>query len=363
MLAVSVLFRRWRCRRGVLRTLGSLWLAGCWCVWLAPAVLGSSLDVRFDAPSLVSCRDVTTDEFKEANPQARLVEARFEITALSGDDRSGQGLQYVYRFVSPAGSVQVVDYAPRTSQATPLAGNVSVERTEEKSRSLVASLSGGWEPLARGGANADLAGKSLSHIRYELKPPVEATLVAGTVERGTGVYFQLRPSAQTAWEGSHEFMLVLQVSRDWRGDVLYVRCEAQQGREGRMTTCGVSRFVVGLYRAGDEEARMAAEDLNRAEAALRRSVARRQQEIQRRATPTVIHRVGALLDMYDPPIPDAWLDRLVYGPTPIQEYEFLRYLPDEVRRRAEEYAQVKRRMSHYDGSRVAQHAGLACEAR
>jgi hypothetical protein len=82
-------------------------------------------------------------------------------------------------------------------------------------------------------------------------------------------------------------------------------------------------------------------------------VVQRQHEIQRRAMPTVVHRVGALLDMYDPRIPDTWLDRLVYGPAQIQDLEFVRYLPDDVRRVADRYAQAKRRVYEYSGSRLA----------
>jgi hypothetical protein len=182
---------------------------------------------------------------------------------------------------------------------------------------------------------------------------MEVVLVAGTVQRGTGVYFKLLPSAETAWEGSRTFVLVMRVSRDWRGDVMYVRCEAQQDRHGRVASRGVSRFVVGLHVAGDEESRAAAEHLNLAEVALRRTVAQRQHDIQRRAMPTVVHRVGALLDMYDPRIPDTWLDRFVYGPAQIQDYEFVHYLPEDVQRLADRYAQAKRRMVGYSGSRLA----------
>jgi hypothetical protein len=319
----------------------------------AQPALATSSEVRFDAPFLVSCRDVTTDAFAASSPHQRLVEARFDITALPADDQSPQGLQYLYHFVSPTGTVQIVDYQPRTSQATQWAGNVSIERQQETGKSLGVSLSGGAQPLAQGAASADRTEKSTAQIRYELKPPMEVILVAGTVQRGTGVYFKLLPSAESAWEGSHEFVIVMRVSRDWRGDVMYLRCEAQQDQRGRVASRGVSRFVVGIHAAGDEEARLAAENLNHAEQALRRAVAERQKDIERRSMPTVVHRVGALLDMYDPRIPATWLDRLVYGSTDIEQYDFVDYLPDNVRRLADHYAQAKRCMYDYSGKRLA----------
>ena len=183
---------------------------------------------------------------------------------------------------------------------------------------------------------------------------MEVVLVAGTVERGTGVYFKLLPSPETALEGSREFVVVMCVSREWRGDVMYVRCEAQEERRGKLVSRGVSRFVVGLYAEGDDDVRMAAEDLILTETTLRRMVAQRQREIDRRAIPTVMHKVGAMLDVYDPRIPDTWLDRLIYGPTNISQYDFVEYLPDDVRRLADRYGQAKRRMCEFSGRRLAQ---------
>ena len=83
-----------------------------------------------------------------------------------------------------------------------------------------------------------MAEKRLSHIRYELKPPMEVMLVAGTVQRGTGVYFRLLPSRGSAWEGSREFVIVMRVPRHWRADMMYLRCEAQQDDQDRVVTRG-----------------------------------------------------------------------------------------------------------------------------
>jgi hypothetical protein len=355
---------RW-CAGGRARHAVPLLLAGA--LLSAPArqvAQGASSDVRFDVPYLVSCRDVTTDEFAATSPHQRLVEARFEISAQSTSATSPPDLQYVYRFVSPTGTLQIIDYEPRTSHTTPLAGNVSVERQRETSKSLGASLAGGFQPFVQGTAEADLAEKGATQIRYELKPPLEVTLVAGTVQRGTGVYFKLLPAAESAGEGARTFVLVMRVARDWRGDVMYVRCEAQQDQRGRVVSRGVSRFVVGLHAAGDEEARVAAENLNLAELTLRRAAAERQHDIQRRSLPTVVHRVGALLDMYDPRIPDQWLDRFVYGPTDVEQCEYVDRLPDDVRQLVERYAQAKRCMYEYSGKRLAlRQDGFALGAR
>ena len=80
--------------------------------------------------------------------------------------------------------------------------------------------------------------------------------------------------------------------------------------------------------------------------------------------PTVVHRVGALLDMYDPRIPDTWLDRLLFGPTDIAEYDFVDLLPDDVRSLVDSYTHAKRCMYDYSGKRLAfRYDGIELGAR
>jgi len=321
----------------------------------ASPLLAAAGEVRFDTVSLVSCRDVTPDDFAAGNPHQRLVEGRFRVSALVNEADLPEGTQYVYRIVNPTGRLQIVDYRPKTRQSSAVVGNVSVEKKKESSKSLGVSLSGSFENLVRGTAGSDIGAKDAAQIKYELKPPMEVVLVAGTVERGTGVYFKLKPSPDTSLEGLREFVLVMRVSSSWRGDVMYVRCEAQQNRRGTLVSRGIARFVVGLHAEGDEGARSAAEELVLAEAHLRRTVAQRQREIHKRSIPTLVHKVGALLDVYDPRIPDSWLDRIIYGPTSIEQHDFYAHLPAEVRRVADQYQHAKRKMCQFNGGRFARH--------
>jgi hypothetical protein len=311
--------------------------------------------LRFDAVDLVSCRDVTTAEFAAAHPQERLVEGRFRVSALRTETTWPEGMQCMYQFLSPAGQLRIVDYHPKSEQATALAGNVAVEEKQERSSSLGLSVTGDFQRLVQGSAGSDLGSKSASSRRYELKPPLEVVLVSGTLERGTGVYFKLWPSPERGLEGAREFLIVMQVPDTWRGDVLFLRCEAQQSRHGKLHTHAVARFVVGIHAAGDDRARQAAEELVRSEALLRRVVAENRRRIERQALPSLAHKVGALLDIYDPRIPDMWLEELVYGSIRVARQEYLEYLPSDVRRAAEQYLVAKQRMYGLSGERIARH--------
>ncbi len=334
------------------RAYRSTWLLPLLWLGLAAPALGRGVETHFDSASLVSCRDVTTDEFAAAHPLERLVEARFQVTAIV-EGQLPAAAQHVYQFLSPTGSVRVVDYQPKTEQASPVVGNVAIEKKKESSKSLGLSVSGSFESLVRGTAGSDLSAKNGANIRYELKPPMKVVLVAGTVDRGTGVYFKLRRSPDRPLEGMHEFLVVMQVPSSWRGDLMYLRCEWQQERHGEWSSQDVARFVIGLYREGDEEARLAAEQLVRSEALLRRTVLQQHGDIAKRATPSLMHRVGALLDVYDPRIPSGWLDQLVFGSANAQRYEFYEYLPSGVRQAADRYCSAKRRLIELSGDRLA----------
>jgi len=336
-----------------------VWPSGKWAaravlsfLALVPApLLASCPFVEFDAVSLVGCRDVTTDDFAGANPRERLVEGRFRVTAMV-DGELPDDFSCVYRFQCPTGGLRVVDYRPRTRQATATAGNVVGEKKRDVSKSLGVSVSGSFESMLSGTAGSDIGSKDAAHIRYELKPPMEVVLVAGTVERGTGVYFKLRSSPDHSLEGAQEFIVVMRVSSSWRGDVMYVRCEAQRNRRDTLVSCGVSRFVVGLYAAGDSRAKLAAEELVLAENLLRRTVARNQREIRKRSAPSLAHRIGTILDLVDPRIPDTWLDRLIFGSTRLSQHDFYRHLPPSVQGVADRYRQAKRKMYELNGSHL-----------
>jgi hypothetical protein len=319
----------------------SLVAVGC----VADARAGSMSEVRFDIPQFVACRDVSPESTLRPNSgQRRLVETRLSITALPAAGQARSRLQYTYRVMHPTGSLEFVDYQPRTGQETTVAGNIAVEETRERQQTAGLSLSGTFQQFVQGSLHGDAGQKETAHVRYELKPPRDVTLVSGTLQRGSGVYFTLLPSADAVWEGSHEFAVVLSVPREWRGDVLYVRCEAHEVHAGNVVSRGTSRFAVGLYAEGDDEAREVAEQYHGAEKALRRAVALQQRAIESEAVPTVVHRVGAWLDVYQPRIPAGWLDRLVYGPPQLAEYDFVDHLPQEVRQAAERFVHAKQRL-------------------
>ncbi|HPM83158.1 MAG TPA: hypothetical protein PLF81_20795, partial [Candidatus Anammoximicrobium sp.] len=92
------------------------------------------MEVSFDVMPTVGCRDVTTAEFAEANPDERLIEAHVEVSSLIRQGNEGDLLQYFYRFDSPRRTMRIVDYTPKTTLASDVAGNVTIEKKKETTK-------------------------------------------------------------------------------------------------------------------------------------------------------------------------------------------------------------------------------------
>lgn len=232
---------------------------------LPPVAAAEMPRVHFDMPLTIACRDVTSPEFAAANPSHKLMEARFEISTLllAGEERDLA--QLFIRIDSPQRTFSVVDYLPKTLHETRYAKPIGITKTDEKNASIGINFSGKYEVFTSAGANAGLGQKSTSCVKYDLLPPLETVASSGTLLRGAGVFFKLKGSERRLLEGAAQFALVLRVPGDWRLDRVRVHCEATAIQHGLIDSLdqtvrvGQRDFVVALHLAGDEPARLAAE--------------------------------------------------------------------------------------------------------
>src|SRR5690606_22574762 len=134
-------------------------------------------------------------------------------------------LEVAIEIESNGGGAVVVDFAPRTTLASEQVDKIEVTRTEEKSRSLDASL-GGQLPLAAGAGTAQVspsvsAGdrrKEVETVTSRRLPPLKPLFVSGTLNEGRGAFFQLRPSSQVTLEGQHLVSATFRVPDNWKGE-------------------------------------------------------------------------------------------------------------------------------------------------
>ncbi len=306
--------------------------------------------VQFDVPLVITCADVTTDEFAAHHPQHRLLEATFEISSYVSHGTEADLVEYIYRFVSPRTSVRVVDYQPRTTLASDYASGINIEKKDEKTKSTGIALNGAWDHLVQASGNSSIGSKRTDSERYELVAPMDAVAASGTLLNSQGVYFKLRRSRQLNLEGSKVFTIVFSAPFDWQGSLLMVDCRARGYDRGvvrqldELTQCGQSQLRVVLVGVGDQASYELAEDFVRAERQLCRLAATSRDDLHRLNYPTVFHELGGLLDVVKPKVADAWLEQLLRHPQRAANTELPRRLPPNLRAAAEEYLAAHRRL-------------------
>lgn len=341
------------CLRGDRRIRTALVLAILWWPVTGAPVQAQRPWVQFDVPARVGCRDVTPPEFEAANPDERLVEAKLQISSLIRDGHEDDLLQYLYRIESPERTLQIADYLPKTTLATNIVGNLGVETKLEKSSSIGITAAGHYDHVVDGDATAARSSKSTSSVRYELLPRLDLLASAGTMSRGTGVYFKLRPSDRTSLEGAKDFALVLRVPRPWRGDYVRVVCESKCHKRtlvGRSAvTSGDASFVVALYDEKDPLAKAAATQLVLAEQRLLNLARTQRHAIEQRRHATLGHELAASFSLVDPKIPPTWLSDVYQRTSGSTTSTFEKHLPPPVRQAASEYTAAKRTLHRLCG--------------
>jgi hypothetical protein len=234
--------------------------------------------------------------------------------------------ELVHRLESSTVGAQVVDFSPKTQLTTTVVGTASVEKHREESARAGVELGGGYYGLTTAKASGNLDRQRREDAKYSELPALDLLTASGTLGRGRGVYFKLKPSPRTTLEGANEFHIVLRVPRAWRAGFLYVASEAA-GRQS--TSLGRGRFVVALYQQGDVAAQRAAQRYAQAELELRRAASAHAGALERRINPSLFHRIGVTRD---DALAKDWLELTIFRGA---GEELLRQLPDELRPAAE----------------------------
>jgi hypothetical protein len=195
----------------------------------SPSIHAGSLDIRFDIPNRVPCRDVTTDDWLVVHPNERLVQVAIPVSLVLYHGEEAAIDEVVVEIDGAASGLRVVDYSPRTELTTSYAAPIERKRSEARDTNLHASLGGvlGPEIALTPGAGASLTQATTECETELLLPPRDATVVSGTVSDRRGVYFKLRSSSQTTLEGERDFRVTFAVPRDWQSGEVELRCVAR----------------------------------------------------------------------------------------------------------------------------------------
>jgi hypothetical protein len=248
--------------------------------------------------------------------------------------------------------LQVAAYSPQTTLASDFAGNISVEKKQERSRGGGVSVTGPFDWPVKVSGSGDVGAKQQDAVRYELVPAKIPVAASGTIQGGSGVYFRLRASRSDCLEGAKEFSVTFRVPAAWRASLATFTCTAE-GVERKLVppleeqvVCGKRRFLIALYQQGDHAAMASAERLIEAQSKLLRTVLANRRQIERSLYPTVAHKLGVLLDVIPPRLPRDWTEQLIFG-TSCEDFEqqIAGRMPQPVREAASQYVVAREQIS------------------
>ncbi len=314
-------------------------------IFIARPASAQTPRVRFDAPQTVAVRDVTTREFATAHPGERLIEAIVPLSMMLEQGNLAQVRELVHRLEIGAAGAQVVDFSPQTTLASAVVGSTRVQREQTQDANVSLDVAATYAGLVNGKLNSNYAMQEREQASFEQLPTLDVLTASGTIDRGRGVYFKLKPSPRTTLEGSYDYVVVLRVPRSWRAGFLYVASEATgeqrqffAGPTGSVTF-GRGRFIVTLYEQGDAAAQQAAGRYVQAERALKRLAAAQREAILRRVYPTPLHKLGVTRD---DALAEDWLETVLYRGYASEVT--LKHLPAEVRDAVEALLAARRQL-------------------
>ena len=219
--------------------------------------------VVFDLPFTVECRDVTPQRY-EASYQRKIFEAVIKISPqlVAGEEKDLRKLHYE---ISTEQQMPVVSFAPSSQVTSDIAGGtVAIQTDDHHGQLLVHYL---VTPAA--GDGKLIGDLNSSHTQYALLAPKQILVASGTIERGCGVYYDLKPSTQDTLQKQREFACLFDVPATWRANYITVKCKAQGVKRWILgdseVDCGTGLLSVGLYKQGDSEAMAAAYELGRSQ--------------------------------------------------------------------------------------------------
>jgi len=273
--------------------------------------------VQFDVQPLAPAVEVAAESLPRQMPASRLVQIKFDVSTIVPPEFHGAFEEALIKIVTRKPSVQVADYWPRTEMYSSIATPLSVAENYDRIRQASIQGVGGYPGVGSANGHAYFHDELKRNVLYEQRPPMQLLTAAGTIDRRSGVYFKLRSTPQTALEGARTFKLILEVPNAWRGDVLefhavaYGRKNADSNQSSKQL--GEERFLVAVYNEGDQEAAEYAMTFVLQQSHLRNMANQYASAIQKRAYPTPVHKLGQVLDIYEPLVPNDYLDQWIFG--------------------------------------------------
>lgn len=224
----------------------------------SPGLLWAQGVVEFDVPSVVPAVEVTRVG------EGREVSIEVALSSLIANSSQNLGpaltppidhLLIRCRFRQP---LHILDYQPRTELQSDYDGAVTFTNKRERTDSFGLSLNGQVQTLG-GHLGSDEQFKRSDSTQYQKRPPQQAVVASGATDRGRGVYFKFRWTADQVLEGEKRFRFTVAVPEFWRGGLIDLSVAANGYDRplfgaAKLKTFVERDFVIATHRERDVQA-------------------------------------------------------------------------------------------------------------
>ncbi len=225
---------------------------------LTQRIAAEEARVLFDVPDKIECHDVTPEKCAAMHPTLKVIEAKFRISAafMAGNEESA--VDFNYMISSPKMRLKILDYLPNTTLESQFADDrIEVADFTEEGDTSTQEARVAYAFFSLSAVKSQMSRK-LEQNKYQRIAPKSLVVASGTMNRGHGVFYKLRPSNAASLEGSKEFSFLAIVPKNWRGDWCTFVCTARSEKKNLLgtsiATSGLTKVDIGLYLCGDEPA-------------------------------------------------------------------------------------------------------------
>ncbi|MCE9603824.1 MAG: hypothetical protein K8U03_02860 [Planctomycetia bacterium] len=214
--------------------------------------------VVFDVPDKIECRDVTPVKCAALHPLQKVIEVKFRVSAGLTKGSEESLVDFTYMISGPMLRMKILDYLPNTTLESRYADDrIEVADFSEESDTSSREARVAYTIFSLSAVKNQMSRKTEQN-QYEKIAPKALVLASGTMNRGHGVFYKLRPSNSASLEGAKEFSFLAIVPRAWRGDWCTFVCSGRAEKKSvfgnSIVTVGVTKVDVGLHLCGDEQA-------------------------------------------------------------------------------------------------------------
>lgn len=293
---------------------GAFWLLLAPEAMTSPAAMADDSEVHFDVPAIVVAEPIDPSLVRRPMMGGSFVRLRIPVSAYVPAGNRDEIVEYSVEFRSPSETLRVVDFWPRNEVYSDVAGTISVESAEQRQGTLKLSGSAGIEPIARGSLDGEYRTEASKREKFERIPPAQSLTSSGTIARGYGVFFKFRPGPSPDLEGARDVAILAEVPAGWRADTIHVAISVTGKSSFGSGLLRQSQMWMTVHQEGDLAAAARARRFVTQERALRALAASRAAEIKDKSLPTVLHKIGAALEIVQPRIPADYLSHVIFGP-------------------------------------------------